>query len=97
LPKLAKFYLDEELALPSVDTWWCGQDAQRDYVFEHLDELVVRHVRSSRALFAARQGSLVSPDMLPTDRARLVREIERKGYDFLGQKPAELSSAPVWA
>lgn len=97
LPALSKFYLDEELALPSVDTWWCGQDTERQYVVEHLDELVVRHVRSSRSLFSARQGGLVSPGMTQADRDRLIREIERKGHDFLGQRPAEMSSAPVWS
>ncbi|HVJ29309.1 MAG TPA: circularly permuted type 2 ATP-grasp protein [Gammaproteobacteria bacterium] len=40
-------FLDEELAMPSLATWWCGQERERRYVLDHLDEVVVRRVSSS--------------------------------------------------
>ena len=30
--------LGEELKMPSVATWWCGQEAARRHVLENLDE-----------------------------------------------------------
>ncbi len=97
LPSLARFFLDEELAMPSVATWWCGQERERDHVLQNLDRLVVRRVRSPRNLFASGEGGLVSPAMTTEERARLVREIERNGYDFVGQEPASLSTTPTWS
>jgi uncharacterized circularly permuted ATP-grasp superfamily protein/uncharacterized alpha-E superfamily protein len=97
LPALARFFLDEELAMPSVATWWCGQERERDYVLENLDRLVVRRVRSPRNLFATGEGGLVSPAMSVEERTRLRHEIERNGYDFVGQQPASLSTAPTWS
>ena len=42
LPTLARFFLREDLMLPSVPTWWCGDDAARRYVLDHLAELVIK-------------------------------------------------------
>jgi len=36
LPALARRLLGEELRLPSVRTWWCGDEGSRGYVLEHL-------------------------------------------------------------
>ncbi len=63
LPSLSQYFLDEELAMPSLATWWCGQERERRYVLEHLDELVVRRVNSSRSLFPRGQEGLFTPDM----------------------------------
>jgi len=37
LPSLAMHLLGEELRLPSVDTWWCGQVRARREVEERLE------------------------------------------------------------
>ena len=97
LPSLSKHFLDEELAMPSLATWWCGQERERRYVLDHLDELVVRRVNSSRSLFPRGQEGLITPDMPAEDRERLIREIERNGHEFIGQEPMSLSLAPTWS
>ncbi len=71
LPSLCRHYLNEELAMPSLATWWCGQERERRYVLEHLDELVVRRVRASRELFPRGQEGLFSPEMPAAERARV--------------------------
>jgi uncharacterized circularly permuted ATP-grasp superfamily protein/uncharacterized alpha-E superfamily protein len=96
LPSLCRFFLDQELEMPSVATWWCGQEAERRYVLEHLDSLVVRRVNASRRLFTDDQGSLVTAALSAEERARLIGEIERNGHDFVGQERAGLSVAPIW-
>ena len=79
LPTLSQFFLGEELEIPSVATWWCGQEREREYVLNHLDELIVRRISVSRNLFTADQGGLVGPETSPAERLRLMREIERAG------------------
>jgi uncharacterized circularly permuted ATP-grasp superfamily protein len=44
LPGLSRQILGEDLKLPSVATWWCGQQTARDYVLENLDDLFVNFV-----------------------------------------------------
>jgi uncharacterized circularly permuted ATP-grasp superfamily protein/uncharacterized alpha-E superfamily protein len=37
LPGIAQALLDETLELPTVPTWWCGEDAARSEAFEQLE------------------------------------------------------------
>ncbi|MBW0445532.1 hypothetical protein EN871_02375 [bacterium M00.F.Ca.ET.228.01.1.1] len=41
LPGIAQVLFDEDLVLPSVATWWCGEQAAREHAFAHLDEAFV--------------------------------------------------------
>jgi uncharacterized alpha-E superfamily protein len=97
LPSLSRHFLDEDLAMPSLATWWCGQERERRHVLEHLDELVVRRVSSSRSLFPRGQEGLLTPETPAEERERLIREIERNGHEFIGQEPMSLSLAPTWS
>ena len=42
LPGMCRHLLGEDLRMPSVATWWCGQEEPRRYVLEHLDDLVIK-------------------------------------------------------
>lgn len=91
LPGLCKHILGEPLKLPSVATWWCGQKAAREYVLEHLEELIVKpafrtHLRAP------------DPDKPSTkaDREALRRQIEFDPDLFVAQERVKLSSAPTW-
>ena len=56
LPGISRHLLGEELKLPSVATWWCGQERERNFVLEHLDQLVIKPIhrtRGYRAIFGA--------------------------------------------
>ena len=44
LPQLSRHLLGEELKLPSLATWWCGNPVDRSYVLANLDRLVVRSI-----------------------------------------------------
>ena len=41
LPRLARTVLDQDLALPSAPTWWCGDPTGLQHVLARLDQLVV--------------------------------------------------------
>src|ERR1019366_2908173 len=41
LPKLCRRLLGEELKMPNVATWWCGQPAERGLVESSLDSMVI--------------------------------------------------------
>ncbi|AET94302.1 hypothetical protein BYI23_D007920 (plasmid) [Burkholderia sp. YI23] len=41
LPGIAKALLDETLELPTVPTWWCGEEAARSEAFERLDSALL--------------------------------------------------------
>ncbi len=42
LPRICRGLLDEELKLPSVETWWCGDPVAREHVLANLSEMVLK-------------------------------------------------------
>ncbi|TGV95962.1 circularly permuted type 2 ATP-grasp protein, partial [Mesorhizobium sp. M2E.F.Ca.ET.154.01.1.1] len=79
LPRIARELQGEELRLPSIATWWCGQEIERDHVLANIDRLVVGPALSTRLAFeddgATQLGSLLSAG----ERAELIARIEADG------------------
>jgi uncharacterized circularly permuted ATP-grasp superfamily protein/uncharacterized alpha-E superfamily protein len=91
LPGLCRHLLGEELILPSVATWWCGQADQRDYVTTHLDSMVVKPAFGERA-----HKPFFGETLTRKERANLIAAIQEHPCEFVGQEHLELSTAPVW-
>jgi uncharacterized circularly permuted ATP-grasp superfamily protein/uncharacterized alpha-E superfamily protein len=85
LPGLCRHLLGEDLKLPSVATWWCGQASARKHVLENLDKLSVRPA------FRAMEGPHIQ---LNADE--LKRHIEFDPDLFVAQEQVELANAPSW-
>ncbi len=90
LPRLAKHLLGQELRLPSVATWWCGQPLELDYVLANLSSLVVRPINrtiSARPVF----GDQLDQAGLAAWRER----IRKHPHQYVGQERLAPSSAPA--
>jgi uncharacterized circularly permuted ATP-grasp superfamily protein/uncharacterized alpha-E superfamily protein len=91
LPGLCQRLLGEDLKLPSVATWWCGQATEQRHVLENLDEIVVKSAfgRVSNLPFFGR-------NMTEDERDDLIAAIQRRPHDFVGQQQVSFSTAPSW-
>jgi uncharacterized circularly permuted ATP-grasp superfamily protein/uncharacterized alpha-E superfamily protein len=96
LPGISRFLLDEELALPSIATWWCGQLAERVYVRENLHRLIVRKIFSRQTILAPGRDSQIGARLSPEKREALARQIAQRGWEYIGQEMVALSTTPVW-
>ena len=47
VPEMIRYYLQEEPILPNVKTYHLGDDSQREWVLEHIHELVIKNVGAS--------------------------------------------------
>jgi uncharacterized circularly permuted ATP-grasp superfamily protein/uncharacterized alpha-E superfamily protein len=92
LPGLCKHILSEELKLPSVATWWCGQETARQYVLEHLSELVVKPAFRTSV-------TQLDPEKQLTEKEReeLRRRIQFDPDMFVAQEQVSFSTAPAWS
>ncbi|MBR1778255.1 MAG: circularly permuted type 2 ATP-grasp protein [Alphaproteobacteria bacterium] len=43
-----RFFNNEELLLPSIAAWWCGQPAEKEYVLEHLSDLKIYDLKGGK-------------------------------------------------
>jgi uncharacterized alpha-E superfamily protein len=89
-PMLCRELLGEELLLPSLATWWCGQRQECDYVLSHLRELVVKPLHRHREDPAV-DGRFCSEKKLEDLRARILARPE----SYVGQEQMEFSSLPT--
>ncbi len=91
LPSLCRRLLGEDLLMPSVATWWCGQPRERDYVRENLEQLAVRSAFNVHARAVDGAG-------LPDEkRAALLADMDAQPWAYVGQEAVNLSTAPVWS
>ncbi|HVU85947.1 MAG TPA: circularly permuted type 2 ATP-grasp protein [Pirellulales bacterium] len=81
LPSLCRALLNEELYMPSIGTWWCGDPASLAHVEQHRDDLIVTSAfRRSRAQLGsgAMKADAVHEAALAAHPARYVAQ-ERFG------------------
>jgi uncharacterized circularly permuted ATP-grasp superfamily protein/uncharacterized alpha-E superfamily protein len=91
LPSLAKRLLGESLKLPSVATWWCGQDYALNWVLEHLDHVVMKPAFPARGMEPVFGGELAS-----SEKQSFVKRLRSRPYEYVAQEQVALSTAPVW-
>jgi uncharacterized circularly permuted ATP-grasp superfamily protein/uncharacterized alpha-E superfamily protein len=92
LPELSKVLLGEDLRLPSVPVWWCGNQAQYDHVLQNMDRMVIKPVHPDigfRFIF----GSELSGKQLEVLR----QKIRARPHLFVGQEAMSMSTVPILA
>lgn len=88
LAPLCRQVLGEDLRLPSVATWWCGQEKARRYVLDRLSSLVVKP--TFRVTTGTRYGALLTAEQ----RDALAAEINAHPWAHCGQERVLLGTTP---
>ena len=97
LPSLCRHLLSEELLLPSIATWWCGQAEELRYVIEHLDSLILKPAFGVQPPLSGQAlGPPKSRRKLTEERARLIQRIQSAPRNFVAQERVKVSRAPAW-
>ena len=91
VPKIIRYYLDEDPILPNVQTYLCAIEEDRRYVVEHLEQLVVKTVDASGGY-----GMLIGPESTKEEREDFRRRIEARPRSFIAQPVVPLSVQPVF-
>jgi len=96
LPSLCRRLLGENLMMPHIATWWCGQKAAREEVLSRLDEFAIEGAYDRGVPGFERNGPVLAGELPQVERDRLVAAINERGIDFVGQELVRLSTTPVW-
>jgi uncharacterized circularly permuted ATP-grasp superfamily protein/uncharacterized alpha-E superfamily protein len=91
LPGLSRHLLGEELKLPSVATWWCGQPQALNWVIDHLESVVVKPAFSSVGMEPVFGSELTS-----VERDKFIERLRHRPHEYVAQEQVQLSTAPVW-
>ncbi|MCW2976753.1 MAG: hypothetical protein JWM06_2034 [Actinomycetia bacterium] len=91
VPEMIRYYLSEEPVLANVPTYLGADEADRRYILEHLDELVVKTVDGSGGY-----GMLIGPVASAEERDAFRRQVEAEPREFVAQPTIALSRMPIY-
>ncbi len=90
-PVLSRVLLGEELILPTVATWWCGDPKALTYVLENLDNLLITHAYEGIDTVDIRPSQLESEA-----KEEFIQRLKATPDIFVAQETVARSSTPVW-
>jgi uncharacterized circularly permuted ATP-grasp superfamily protein/uncharacterized alpha-E superfamily protein len=91
LPTLSRYFLREDLILPSVPTWWCGDDAAKEHVLANFDELVIKPSFPRPGV-----GAVYGANLSSAERQGLRDRILAEPQNYVAQQLVSGSTAPAW-
>ncbi len=91
LPALSRHLLGETLSIPSLPTWWCGEQAVMQEVLPQLKDCVIKPTYPGSRLESV-IGQSLSRRSLDEWAGRIVRQ----GEDYTVQAYLPLSQTPTW-
>src|ERR1700733_12559304 len=96
LPGLCRRFFGEDLKMPNIATWWCGQKDARKEVLSRLDEVAIEGAYGRGVPGFPGNGPVLGSELSPGERDRLRTAIMDRGIDYVGQELVRLSTTPVW-
>ena len=86
---MIRYYLDAEPIIENVPTYLCARDKDRQFVLDHLEELVVKSVAE-----AGGYGMLIGPQASRTELADFDSKIRANPRNFIAQPTLQLPPCP---
>ncbi len=90
IPRIVKYYLDEEIKLPNVKTYICDEPEERQYVIENIEKLVIKQTDASGGY-----GMLIGPKSTKKEQKEFVEKIKAKPRNYIAQPTINLSRVPT--
>ena len=90
VPEMIRYYLGEEPILPNVPTYLCWKKSDREYVLDHLDELVVKSASDEGG-----HGMLVGIHASASERSAFAEKIKSHPRRYMAQPTIYLSHIPT--
>ena len=95
LPRLALRLTGEELRLPNIATWWCGQPAECAEVAAELDSMLISPAFGTAPLGLPGGKPRLGSEIQGEERAALLADLQRRPQDYVGQEVVRLSTMPA--
>ena len=90
LQPLARYFLSEDLILPTIASWWCGQPKELQYVLENIQTLVIKKIHRNPTGSSSIDGASLSASQLEACK----QQIRANPALYVGQEKVEISLSP---
>ncbi|TCL69655.1 circularly permuted type 2 ATP-grasp protein [Rhizobium sp. BK251] len=96
MPTICHRLRGEELKLPSIATWWCGQKAEREHVASNLEKMVIGPAYSRLPFFDDDGQSVLGSTLHSITPESVADWLNTDGQKLVGQEVVTLSTTPAW-
>ncbi len=90
VPRIIKYYLGEEIILPNVETYICGEEKDLKFVVENIGKLVVKQTDASGGY-----GMLIGPKSTKAEQKEFISKIKDNPRNYIAQPTINLSRVPT--
>ncbi len=91
VPKLIKYYLDQDPILPNVNTYLASEPLDKKFILENTERLVVKSANE-----AGGYGMLIGPASSKEECGKFRDQVAANPRNFIAQDPIMLSRSPTW-
>lgn len=92
LPAISRYMLGQDLMLPSIASWWCGQPKELQLVIDQLPRLIIKKIFRSSS-----QRSSVDASLLTTEQLKeLAVKILQTPHLYVAQEKMDYEGAPSY-
>lgn len=89
VPRIIKYYLDQEAMIPNVKTYICREDDDLKYVLENVENLVIKEANE-----AGGYGMLIGPKATKEEHEIFRQKIKDNPRNYIAQPVISLSRVP---
>lgn len=91
LPEISQFLMGESLTLPTIQTWWCGDPTDRQYVLENIEQLIIKPAYRS-----FNSKSIYGHSLDNESREKTRQLIKANPHAYVAQRYVPGSLVPIW-
>jgi uncharacterized circularly permuted ATP-grasp superfamily protein len=91
VPRMIKYYLDQEPLIPNVPTYLAEEEEDRKHILANLDKLVVKAANESGGY-----GMLMGPQATKEEIAEFRKRVEANPRNYIAQPMISLSRHPTF-
>jgi len=90
VPKMIKYYLDQEPIIPNVATYLANEESDKKYILANLEKLVVKAANESGGY-----GMLIGPKATKAEIKEFRKKVEAEPRNYIAQPTISLSRHPT--
>ncbi|MGR3805792.1 circularly permuted type 2 ATP-grasp protein [Marinibacterium profundimaris] len=95
LPRICRELTGQELKLPNIATWWCGQASERQYVRQNLERMMIGPALSTKLPFDIDASTALGGKFRTAAQVPIGDWLEAEGSTLVGQEAVTLSTTPA--
>ncbi len=96
LPRIAEVLQGGALKIPNIATWWCGGTAERDYVLENVERMMIGPALSVDLPFTVDAATALGGRLRKAAHMPIAEWLRSGAEELVGQEAVTLSTTPAW-